>query len=135
MDPDEGRPYQVGKDGRRSVVASLKDAWFVDWAVLVISGVLESVWALALDRSEGFSAPVPTAVFLIALAGSMIGLGYATKTLPIGIAYAVWTGIGVTVTALVSMASGSEPASAVKLLLLVGLVTCVAGLKIVSDAH
>lgn len=106
----------------------------MNWIVLVISGILESVWALALDRSEGFTAVAPTVVFLVALACSMLGLGYATKTLPIGVAYAVWTGIGVTVTASVSMASGSEPASALKVLLLLGLVGCIAGLKVVSDA-
>ena len=72
----------------------------MDWIVLVASGLMESVWALALDQSEGFTHPLPTIVFIIGLLCSMLGLGYATKTLPIGIAYAVWTGIGVVATAL-----------------------------------
>lgn len=105
----------------------------MDWFVLVLSGMMESVWALALDRSEGFSHPVPTIVFAIGLACSMLGLGYATKTLPIGVAYAVWTGIGVVATALYSMLTGAEPASAVKVALLLGLVGCIAGLRLVSE--
>lgn len=106
----------------------------MDWVVLVFSGMMESVWALALDRSEGFSQPIPTIVFVIGLACSMFGLGYATKTLPIGVAYAVWTGIGVVATALYGMVTGSEPASLAKILLLFGLVGCIVGLRLVSES-
>ena len=106
----------------------------MDWVVLVLSGVMESVWALALDRSEGFSHPLPTIVFCVALALSMLGLGLAVKTLPIGVAYAVWTGIGVVATATYSMVSGSEPVSVAKVLLLAGLVGCIAGLRLVSES-
>lgn len=106
----------------------------MDWVVLVLSGMMESVWALALDRSEGFSHPVPTVVFVVGLACSMLGLGYATKTLPIGVAYAVWTGIGVVATALYGMVTGSEPASLAKVALLAGLVACIVGLRLVSES-
>ena len=106
----------------------------MDWVVLVFSGMMESVWALALDRSEGFAHPLPTIVFIVGLACSMLGLGYATKTLPIGVAYAVWTGIGVIATALYGMATGSEPASLAKMVLLAGLVCCIVGLRFVSEA-
>ena len=105
----------------------------MDWVVLVFSGIMESVWATALDKSEGFSNALPTVVFVVAIVLSMLGLGYAVKTLPIGVAYAVWTGIGVVATAAFSMATGTEPASLVKVLLLVGLVACIAGLRLVSD--
>ena len=105
----------------------------MDWAVLFISGIMESIWAIALDKSEGFSHLGPTVVFVIAILLSMLGLGYATKTLPIGVSYAVWTGIGVIATATFSMATGAEPASLVKILLLIGLVGCIAGLRIVSS--
>ena len=105
----------------------------MDWVVLVFSGMMESVWALALDRSEGFSHPVPTLVFVVGLACSMLGLGYATKTLPIGVAYAVWTGIGVVATAAYGMVTGSEPVSLAKILLLFGLVGCIVGLRLVSE--
>ena len=104
----------------------------MDWVVLVLSGLMESGWALALDKSDGFTNVVPTIVFFVCMALSMLGLGYAVKTLPIGVAYAVWTGIGVIVTATVSMATGAEPASLVKVLLLLGLVGCIAGLRVVS---
>lgn len=105
----------------------------MDWAILVASGLMEAVWATALDRIDGFSNIVPIVVFVIGMAGSMIGLGYAVRTLPIGVAYAVWTGIGVIATAGYSMATGTEPASLIKILLLLGLVACIAGLRVVSD--
>ncbi len=61
------------------------------WFVLVLSGVLEAVWATALGKSDGFTKPLPTAVFGVALAASMAGLAYAMRTLPIGTSYAIWT--------------------------------------------
>lgn len=105
----------------------------MDWVVLVLSGFLESGWAIALDKSDGFSNVVPTVVFVVCLALSMLGLGYASKTLPIGVAYAVWTGIGVIATATFSIATGAESASIIKVLLLIGLVGCIAGLRVVSE--
>ena len=105
----------------------------MDWVVLVCSGLMESVWAIALDKSDGFSNALPTIVFIAAIVLSMLGLGYAVKTLPIGVAYAVWTGIGVVATATFSMATGAEPASLIKILLLIGLVACIAGLRLVSS--
>ena len=105
----------------------------MDWVVLVCSGLMESVWAIALDKSDGFSNALPTIVFIAAIVLSMLGLGYAAKTLPIGVAYAVWTGIGVVATATFSMATGAEPASLIKIVLLIGLVACIAGLRLVSS--
>jgi quaternary ammonium compound-resistance protein SugE len=100
------------------------------WFVLVVSGVLEAVWATALHRSEGFSRLAPSIVFAVALLGSMGGLAYAMRELPLGTAYAVWVGIGAALTVSSSMVTGAESASAVKLLLLAGIVGCVIGLKI-----
>jgi len=105
----------------------------MDWFVLICSGFMESAWAIALGKSEGFSNAAPTAVFVVCLVLSMAGLGYAAKTLPIGVAYAVWTGIGVVATAAFSMATGAEPASLAKAALLLGIVGCVAGLRILSS--
>lgn len=99
------------------------------WLVLILSGVLEAVWATALGRSDGFTRPVPTIVFAVTLAGSMAGLAYAMRGLPIGTAYAVWVGVGAALTAGYAMWSGQEPASVVRVLLLVGIVGCVVGLK------
>ena len=100
------------------------------WLVLLLSGVLEAVWATALDRTQGFTRPVPTLVFVTALAGSMAGLAYAMRGLPLGTAYAVWVGIGAVLTTAYAMASGQEPVSVVRGLLLAGIVGCVVGLKL-----
>ena len=100
------------------------------WLVLVFSGLLEAVWATALGRSEGFTRLTPSLVFAVALAGSMAGLAYAMRGLPIGTAYAVWVGIGAALTAGWAMWSGQEPTSIVRVLLLVGIVGCVVGLKL-----
>lgn len=100
------------------------------WIILVISGVLEAVWATALGKSDGFSRLAPTAVFGVALAASMVGLAYAMRTLPIGTAYAVWVGIGASLTVAYAMVTGSESASVVKVLLILGIVGCVVGLKV-----
>ena len=100
------------------------------WIVLIVSGVLEAVWATALGRSEGFTRLAPSAVFATALVASMAGLAWAMRTLPIGTAYAVWVGIGAALTAGYAMASGDEAVSVVKILLLLGIVACVVGLKL-----
>ena len=103
----------------------------MSWLVLVASGVLEAVWATALGRSDGLSRPAPVAVFVVALALSMGGLGYAMRELPVGTSYAVWVGIGASLTAAYAMVTGAEAVSALKVLLLLGIVGCVAGLKLV----
>lgn len=104
------------------------------WIVLVASGVLEAVWATALGRAEGFTKLVPSLVFLVALVLSMLGLSYAVKSLPTGTAYAVWVGIGASLTVVYGMLSGTEPVSVAKVLLICGLIACVVGLKLVHDA-
>jgi quaternary ammonium compound-resistance protein SugE len=102
----------------------------VHWLVLILSGVLEAVWATALGRSEGFSRLLPTLVFAGSLVASMAGLAYAMRGLPVGTAYAVWVGIGAALTAGYAMWSGQEPTSVVRVLLLAGIVGCVVGLKL-----
>jgi quaternary ammonium compound-resistance protein SugE len=103
----------------------------VSWVVLVLSGMLEAVWATALDRSENFSRLVPSVVFVVALALSMGGLAYAMRELPVGTSYAVWVGIGAVLTVTWAMATGAESVSLLKLLFLAGIVGCVIGLKVV----
>ncbi len=102
------------------------------WIVLILSGVLETVWATALGRSEGLSRVGPTVTFGVALVLSMAGLAYAMRDLPTGTAYAVWVGIGASLTVVYGMATGSEPVSLIKVLLILGLVGCIVGLKLVS---
>ncbi|KRB73305.1 ligand-binding protein SH3 [Nocardioides sp. Root190] len=101
------------------------------WFVLVLSGVLEAAWATALSRSEGFTRLTPSVIFGVTVVASMLGLGYAMRTLPVGTAYAVWVGIGASLTVAVAMVSGDEPVSAARILLILGLVGCVIGLKLV----
>ncbi|THJ68539.1 multidrug efflux SMR transporter [Arthrobacter echini] len=102
------------------------------WVVLIISGVLEAVWATALGRSDGFSRLVPTLVFAVAIAASMAGLAYAMRTLPVGTAYAVWVGIGAALTIIYAMVTGSEPASLLKIIFLTMIVGGVVGLRLTS---
>ena len=103
------------------------------WIVLVCSGMMEAVWATALGKSDGFTHPLPSIAFVVGLILSMLGLEYATKTLPIGTAYAVWVGIGAALTVTYSIVTGAEPVSVIKIVLIVALVGCVVGLKLVSD--
>ena len=102
----------------------------MSWIVLVISGLLEAVWATALSRSEGLTNLTPSIVFGAALAASMGGLAYAMRDLPVGTAYAVWVGIGAATTVAWAMATGAEPVSVVRMLLIAGLIAIVIGLKL-----
>jgi quaternary ammonium compound-resistance protein SugE len=103
----------------------------MSWLVLVVSGVLEAVWATALGRSEGFSRPVPSIVFVVALLASMGGLAYAMRDLPVGTAYAVWVGIGAVLTVVYAMSTGQEPVSTLKIVFLTMIIGGVVGLKVV----
>jgi quaternary ammonium compound-resistance protein SugE len=102
------------------------------WLVLVASGVLEAVWATAMDRSDGFSRLLPSMIFAVSLLFSMAGLAFAMRSLPTGTSYAVWVGVGAVLTVGYAMLTGDETASPVKVLLIAGVVGCIAGLKIVS---
>lgn len=100
------------------------------WIVLLVSAAFEAVWAIALGRSDGFTDPVATIVFLLALTTSMAGLGVAVRTIPIGTGYAVWTGVGAALTVTVAMATGEEAFSPVKALLIAGIIAAVVGLAL-----
>ncbi|MFT2750139.1 DMT family transporter [Clavibacter sp. Sh2036] len=107
----------------------------MSWIVLIVSGVLEAVWATALGRSAGFTKLVPTVVFAVTVVASMAGLAFAMREISTGTAYAVWVGIGAALTVTYAIITGEEPASVVKVLLLLGLVGCVVGLKLVDSGH
>jgi quaternary ammonium compound-resistance protein SugE len=104
----------------------------VAWLVLIVSGVFEAVWATALGASDGFKKLGPTVLFVVALTLSMGGLGYAMRTLPTGTSYAVWVGVGASLAVAYGMLTGAEPVSTAKVLLLLGLIGCIIGLKLVS---
>ena len=99
------------------------------WLVLLASAVLEAVWATVLGLSDGFSNPLPTFVFAVTATLSMLGLGMAIRSIPLGTAYAIWVGVGAALTVGWAMATGVEPFSVVKLLFIAGIVACAAGLK------
>ncbi len=102
------------------------------WVILVLSGVLEAVWATALGKSEGFTRLAPSVVFGVTLVISMAGLAYAMRDLPVGTAYAVWVGIGASLTVIYAMAAGAEPISVAKVLFLLMIIAGVVGLRVVS---
>lgn len=104
----------------------------MDWVILLASAVLEAVWATALGASNGLRKPKPTAVFVIGSVLSLYGLSLAMVTIPVGTAYAVWTATGATLTVVWAMLRGVEPATLRRVLLLLGIVACVVGLKVVS---
>jgi quaternary ammonium compound-resistance protein SugE len=99
------------------------------WLVLIVSAIFEAVWATALSESGQFTRLVPSVVFLVALVVSMAGLGWASKTIAIGTAYALWTGVGAALTVGYAMLSGVEPVSAGKLIFLAGIIGAAIGLK------
>ena len=102
------------------------------WIVLFVAGLLEVGWAIGLKYTEGFARLVPSVLTLVSMVGSVVLLGLALKTLPIGTAYAVWTGIGAVGTALLGIALFGEPAPAARLACIGLIVAGIVGLKLVT---
>ena len=102
------------------------------WAVLFVAGLLEVGWAIGLKYTEGFTRLVPSVLTLAAMAGSILLLGLALKSLPIGTAYAVWTGIGAVGSIVVGMLLYSEPTDPVRIICLTLIVAGMVGLKLNS---
>lgn len=86
------------------------------WVYLVLAGLLEVVWAFAMKQSDGFSRPLPSAVTLAAMIVSFGLLSLAMRSLPLGTAYAIWTGIGALGAFVVGIVVLGEPATALRLL-------------------
>lgn len=102
------------------------------WLVLIVSGMFEAVWAIALERSDGFTRLAPSLVFAGALVISMGGLAYALRALPVGTGYAVWVGVGATIAVVYSIAAGQEALTVWKGVFLAMIVGGIVGLKAVS---
>lgn len=102
------------------------------WIVLLLAGLLEVVWAVGLKYTAGFTRLLPSAITLAAMAGSVILLGLALRALPLGTAYAVWTGIGTVGTVVWGIMMLNEPASVARLVCIAMIVLGIAGLKILS---
>lgn len=102
------------------------------WIVLFFAGLLEIGWAVGLKYTEGFTRLWPTVATAAALIASMGLLGVALRTLPLGTAYAVWTGIGTVGTAVLGIVLFREPATAMRLLCIALIVAGIVGLKLAS---
>jgi quaternary ammonium compound-resistance protein SugE len=102
------------------------------WILLFVAGVMEIGWAIGLKYTEGFTRLVPSVLTLTCMIGSIILLGLALKSLPVGTGYAVWTGIGTVGTALLGIALFGEPATALRLISIGLIVSGIIGLKLVT---
>jgi quaternary ammonium compound-resistance protein SugE len=104
----------------------------VAWIILLIAGVFEVGWAVGLKFTQGFTKPIPIVLTAVSLVLSMALLGWSVKTLPLGTAYAVWTGVGAVGTAIVGIVLFKEPATAARLVCLGLIVAGILGLKVFS---
>ncbi len=102
------------------------------WMALVLAGLLEVIWAISLKRTEGFTRLAPSMVTLAAMVASMWLLSLAVRDLPVGTAYAIWTGIGAVGTAILGIVLLGEPRTAARLLCIGVIVAGIVGLKLVT---
>jgi len=104
------------------------------WAVLFAAGLFEIGWAVGLKYTVGFTRPWPMVATAVALIASLSLLGVALRTLPLGTAYAVWTGIGSVGTAVLGIVLFREPATAMRLTCIALIVAGIVGLKLASTS-
>ncbi|MDO9419154.1 MAG: quaternary ammonium compound efflux SMR transporter SugE [Herminiimonas sp.] len=104
------------------------------WLILVIAGLFEVVWAIGLKYTDGFTKLWPTVGTVTAMVISIALLGFAMKTLPVGTAYAVWTGIGAVGTVTLGMILLGEPATVARIICILLIVSGIIGLKIFSPS-
>lgn len=103
------------------------------WTILAVAGLLEIGWAIGLKYTDGFTRAGPTVATVAAMVASMVLLGLAMRTLPVGTAYAVWTGIGTVGTVLLGMFLFGESAQPIRLLFIAMIVGGIVGLKLVTS--
>lgn len=103
------------------------------WVILAVAGLLEIGWAIGLKYTDGFTRPGPTVATVAAMVASMVLLGLAMRTLPVGTAYAVWTGIGTVGTVLLGMYLFGDSAQPIRLLFIAMIVGGIVGLKLVTS--
>jgi quaternary ammonium compound-resistance protein SugE len=105
------------------------------WTVLLIAGFCEVGWAIGLKYTDGYTKPVPTVATISLMVMSVALLGWSLKTLPVGTAYAIWTGVGAVGTALLGMVLFNESREAARLVCMGLIVAGILGLKLVSTAE
>jgi quaternary ammonium compound-resistance protein SugE len=125
VSPDEGDPYQASTTGRGGISMA--------WPILFVAGLLEVVWSLGLKYTQGFTRPVPSLITVGALVGSIGLLAQATRTLPIGTAYAVWVGIGTVGAALGGTVLFDEAMPPARVVFIALLVVSIIGLKMTTQ--
>ena len=123
--------------GNRSATVKISDEIVEDeqsmaWVILFVAGLLETGWAIGLKYTEGFSRLWPSVWTILAMVLSLFMLGYALKSLPVGTAYAVWTGIGAFGTAVLGIVLFGEPATPARLACIGLIVSGIIGLKLVG---
>jgi len=106
----------------------------MSWMFIVVAGLFEIAWAIGLKYSNGFTKPIPSLFTVVTLAISMVLLAKGAKNLPIGTAYAVWTGIGAVGTALLGVYLFEEPITSLRLLFITLIIAGIVGLHTVSSA-
>ncbi|MDI3290143.1 quaternary ammonium compound efflux SMR transporter SugE [Polyangium sp. 15x6] len=99
------------------------------WVSLIVAGLLEVCWAIGLKYTNGFTRPLPSALTIAAIVASMYLLAFATKSLPIGTAYAVWVGVGALGTAIAGIVLFGESAAPARVVFLALLLASIVGLK------
>ncbi|OBZ96372.1 molecular chaperone [Pararhizobium polonicum] len=102
------------------------------WIILFLAGLLEIGWAIGLKYTEGFTKLVPTVLTGASIVASVVLLGIAVRTLPLGTAYAIWTGIGTVGTVILGIILFAEPATAVRLGCIALIIAGIAGLKLTA---
>ncbi len=102
------------------------------WILLFVAGLFEIGWAVGLKYTDGFTRPIPTILTAGAMVASVVLLGLAVRSLPLGTAYAIWTGIGTVGTVLLGIWLLGEPATAVRLLCISLIIAGIAGLKLTA---
>jgi quaternary ammonium compound-resistance protein SugE len=100
------------------------------WILLSVAGLLEVCWASLLKQTDGFTRTLPTAGFAVSAAGSLVLLALALRALPVGTAYAVWTGIGAVGTAAMGIFFMAEPATATRVASVGAIVVGIVGLRV-----
>jgi quaternary ammonium compound-resistance protein SugE len=129
-------PEHYGSGNRSATVKIpeeiVEDGQSMAWVILFVAGLLETGWAIGLKYTEGFSRLWPSVWTILAMVLSLIMLGYALKTLPVGTAYAVWTGIGAFGTAVLGIILFGEPATPARLISIGLIVSGIIGLKLVG---
>ncbi len=105
------------------------------WTYLLFAGLLEITWAVGLKYAQGFSRPLPSIFTIVAMIASFWFLSKAVQSIPLGTAYAVWTGIGVVGTTLLGIILFAEPRDAVRLVCIAMICTGILGLKLVQPAN